>query len=326
MKSPATSSQSILSKLIFNPIAGATSKSPVQLMDIINEMQARDLVPETYLVEPDCDLAPIIQDALQRDIRMFVVSGGDGTIESVAEELMGTEAFLGIVPTGTRNNVAFSLGVPTDIPTAVSLLRTGRRIKMDVGIASCGNRSRIFLETCSVGLLSALFPAADDIQHGNLARIGDFLTTLFASPLAEMRLSLDNRPDITTQGHVVLVTNLPYIGPRFQVPCDSSLNDGLLDVLVFPDQSKLDLLNNIIQIAGGHPENPHVQHYQAQKMDIHTKPLMPVIADGFPLGEGPVSIKVQQGVLTVIAGEISSSINTGKACLTNNPLLLQNNG
>ena len=290
-------------KLIFNPIAGAAAESPVQLLDVINELQAWKFVPETYLVESGCNLAPVVEDAIERDIRMFVVCGGDGTIESVAEALVSKDAVLGIIPTGTRNNVALSLGIPKDIPSAVSLLRTGRKIKVDVGFSSCSALSRIFLETCSVGLFSALYPAAEDIRHGNLGGIGDFLATLISSPLAKIRLVMDSQPEIKIQGHVALVANLPYVGPNFQINSESSFNDGLLDVPVFTDQSKLDLLANIVQMTGGSSEDPGIRRYQAQRVEIHTNPLLPVMVDGFSLGEGPVCIHVQQCALTVMAGE-----------------------
>jgi len=77
--------------------------------------------------------------------------------------LAGVHATLGVIPIGTQNNTALSLGIPTDIPAAVAILRTGRRIKVDVGMATCGNISTSFLEVCSVGLVSTLFPSADDV-------------------------------------------------------------------------------------------------------------------------------------------------------------------
>src|SRR5512137_2456656 len=185
-------------KLIFNPGSGTAGESPVQLMDVISAMQAWKLVPEAFLVEPGCDLPAVVQSALADGIRMFVVCGGDGTIDVMAGMLAGTNATLGIIPTGTQNNVALSLGIPTDIPAAIAILRTGRRIKVDLGLTTCGEIKRPFLEVCSVGLLSALFPAADDIQHGNLARVGDFLATLVASPPAEMHLKLDGKLEISS--------------------------------------------------------------------------------------------------------------------------------
>jgi diacylglycerol kinase (ATP) len=289
-------------KVIFNPAAGVAEESPGQLMEVISQLQSRGYTPEVYLVGPDCDLVPVVEDALQRGIRMFVVCGGDGTIETVAAALVNTPATLGIIPTGTRNNVALSLGIPEDISTAVRLLHQNKPFKIDVGEVVCCGNSRIFLETCSIGLLSALFPAADDIQHGNLARIGDFLTTLITAPSAEIRLTLDNQLKISAQAHAVLIANLPYVGPHYPIVPDGSFDDGLLDLLIFSDQSKLDLISNVVQIAAGGPEDPRIRRYHARKIDIETEPAMPAFADGFTLGEGPLSVGIKQCALAVISG------------------------
>src|SRR5512141_2351885 len=93
-------------KLIFNPGSGASGESPVQLLDVIRELQDWKFVPEAFLVEPGCDLPGVVREALERGIRMFVVCGGDGTISATARTLAGTNATLGIIPTGTQNNTA----------------------------------------------------------------------------------------------------------------------------------------------------------------------------------------------------------------------------
>jgi diacylglycerol kinase family enzyme len=273
-------------------------------MDVISEMQVWKLVPEAFLVEPGCDLPGVVQDALAQGIRMFVVCGGDGTISAVARTLTGTNATLGIIPIGTQNNTALSLGIPADIPAAIAILRTGRRIKVDIGMAACGNINTPFLEVCSVGLVSTLFPLADDIQHGNLARVGDFLATLAASPPAEIHLLLDDKQEIHNLGHVVLVSNMPYIGFHYQVGSVASFRDGLLDVLFFADLSKLDLLGYVLQGVGeGKPEDPRIQHYHVRRVDIDTQPAMPVMADGTPLGEGLVRIEVRRRGLAVMVSQ-----------------------
>src|SRR5450759_2100883 len=138
--------RSVRAKLIFNPGSGTAGESPVQLLDVIREMQVWKLVPEAFLVEAGCDLPGVIQDALARGIRMFVVCGGDGTISAVAKTLAGKRATLGIISTGTQNNTALSLGIPADIPAAIAILRNGRRIKVDVGMATCGKITTPFLE------------------------------------------------------------------------------------------------------------------------------------------------------------------------------------
>ncbi len=292
----------MLAKLIFNPSAGATRASPVEIVDVIHEMQAWNIVPEAYLVEPDCDLAEVVKDALAKGIRMFVVCGGDGTISTVARTLAGTRATLGIVPIGTQNNTALSLGIPSDIPAAIAVLRNGQRFKVDVGMATCGNNQTPFLEVCSVGLVSTLFPSADDIQHGNLARIGDFLTSLVGSPPAEIHLLLDNKQEIHNLGHVLLVSNMPYIGFHYQVGSSASFKDGLLDVLFFADLTKLDLLGYILQGVGeDKPEDPRILHYHVRRIEVSTNPTMAVMADGIALGEGKVRIEVRKHALAVMA-------------------------
>ena len=169
------------------------------------------------------------------------------------------------------------------LPSAWVFLRISRRplpscdqagaLKVDVGMANCGGTNTPFLEVCSVGLVSSLFPSADDIQHGNLARVGDFLATLTASPPAEIQLYLENKKKIQSKGHVVLVSNMPIIGLHYQVGAAESYNDGLLDVLFFAELSKLDLLAYVFQGVGeGKPEDPRIQHYHVRRVEINTIP------------------------------------------------------
>jgi len=290
-------------KLIFNPSAGAARVLPIEIVDVIHEMQTWKLVPEAFLVEPGCDLAGAVSYALDDGIRMFVVCGGDGTISAVAGMLAGTRATLGVIPIGTQNNTALSLGIPSDIPAAVAILRTGRRIKVDIGMATCGKITTPFLEVCSVGLISTLFQSVDDIQHGNLARVGDFLTTLAASPPADIYLLLDGKEEVHKLGHVVLVSNMPFIGFHYQVSDAASFHDGLLDVLFFADLSKLELLGYVFQGVGvGKPEDPRIQHFRVRRVDIDTNPAMPVMVDGTALGDGRVRISVKRHALAVMVG------------------------
>jgi diacylglycerol kinase (ATP) len=307
---PAKHLRRVRAKLIFNPGAGAANASPIELVDVIHELQAWKLVPEAFLVEAGCDLPGAVRDALAQGIRMFVVCGGDGTISAVAGMLAGARATLGIIPTGTQNNTALSLGIPTDIPAAVALLRTGRRIKIDTGAATSrspdgaeGEISTHFLELCSVGLISKLFPSTDDVQHGNLTRVGDFVTALLGSPPAEMHLVLDGKQDVRALGHVVLVSNMPYFGRHYKIGPDNAFNDGKLDVLFFADLSKLDLVNYVFRGVGtGYLEDPRIQHYRVRRIEIDTQPAMPIMVDGNPLADGWVRVEVRRRVLTVMAG------------------------
>lgn len=298
-------------KLIFNPVAGANQESPLRLMEVLKEMQAWKFVPEPYLTEPDSDLYEVVRDAIARGIRLFAVCGGDGTVSAVARAMIDTKATLGIIPTGTQNNVAFSLGIPTDISAAISILRTGKRMKADMGMITCGDSSMPFLEICSVGLFSALFESGDDIQHGNLGRIGDFLTTLTAAPPSEINILLDGTEQVISKGHVVLVSNMPYVGRHYQVGQENSFSDGLLDVLFCTDISKLDLMLGYMMKAPGinAAADPRIKNYQVREISIETNPAMTVMADGIILGDGPAHIEIRRHALTVMAPDPSGRLN-----------------
>jgi diacylglycerol kinase family enzyme len=289
-------------KLIFNPIAGLPTESPGQLLTIIEQLQEHRFIPEVFIVQPGCDIARVVQDAYDSGIRHFVVSGGDGTVESVAAELSGTRATLAVIPTGTQNNVALSLNVPRDdLPAAVALLRKGKKMRVDMGIAGCCNTERPFLEFCTVGLISALFPAADDVQKGNLLRIGDFLSTLVNAPVSRLNLLLDGRKRIETQGHIVLVANMPYLGPNYPLSAADSFLDGWLDVLVFADLTKLQLLTSAVTMAAW-GDDPRIQRYRVRKMVLESDPPMPVMADGVSLGEGRLEVQLRRRALNIMAG------------------------
>ncbi len=298
-------------KLIFNPISGDNNESAGQLMKVIQEMQARDFVPEPYLIEPDCDLDAVIHRAMDEGVRLFVACGGDGTIGAVARSMMGTDSVLGIIPMGTQNNIALSLNIPTDISEAVELLRTGEQLKADAGQITCGGTTTGFIEVCTVGLLSTLFPSADDIQHVDLTRIGDFFNSLTSTPPSNIRIVLDGEPAIEQMGHVVLVSNSPYVGRNYRVGYDDSFSDGSLDVSFFPDVSKLDLLGYMIKEPGTDIlEDPRIQRFRARRIEIETTPVMAVMADGVSLGEGALRIEVMPGAVNMIVGASQTESTT----------------
>ena len=304
-------------KLIYNPMSGGAIAASLQLMDVIAELQALRILPEVYLVEKGADLKPVLRDALRRRFELVIVCGGDGTVDSVASALAGTRMVLGILPAGTQNNVALSLGIPVNLQQAADLLRSGRRVRVDLGVAACQGKRQAFLEACSIGLLSALFPAADEIQHGNLARIGDLLATLVSSQAANISLRIDGDTRIDTQGHVVLAANMPYLGPHYPVTSEKAFNDGFLDVLVFANLTKLELLGNAVQTASGGVEDARIRRFRAQRVTIESDPAMPVMVDGFSLGQGQVNLQIRRNALTMIAGDIRPggphNSNTGLA-------------
>ncbi len=289
-------------KLIFNAGSGRPEESPQQLASILLEMQDHQIMPEVHMTRPDSRLDEVVHGAIKSGIKLIVVAGGDGTIDSVVGAMIGSDVTLGIIPTGTRNNVAFNLGIRGDIANSVALLRHGRRIKVDVGRVHHGHTRHWFLEAAALGLISDLYPMADDFQHGNLAQIGGLLSTLVSAIPAHLRIDLDGHklPDMTT--HMILIANMSYLGPHFQISPKVSFRDGHLDVFTFSDMSKLNMISYALLSRGGLVEDAGIQHYRAKHVTVSSKPHMPILADGNLLGQGPFSVHVHPRVLTVMAG------------------------
>jgi diacylglycerol kinase (ATP) len=304
-------------KLIYNPVSGVNKESPAQLTNVITELQMWNFDPELLVTEKDTDYAAVVRDAVENGIRLFAVCGGDGTVSSVARAIYGTKATLGIILTGTQNNVAMSLGLPNGIKEAIAILRTGRLIKSDIGLVTCGNTTVPFIEICSVGLFSALFESGDDIQHGDISRIGDFLATLTTSTPSKIRLILDKKEEIEAPGHVVLVSNMPYIGRRYQVGSKDSYRDGLLDVIFCADIPKLDLMvGYILKLPGLNvSEDSRIKRFQVKNVVIEARPEMPVMADGIALEKDKVKIEIHRGALSVMAGPIRRKGKKGEKSL-----------
>jgi diacylglycerol kinase family enzyme len=313
MSKKQVSHRPLRAKLIFNEISGRPDESPTQLADILNEMQNWNILSEVYMVHPDSQVTSVVQSAIKGGTNLIVVAGGDGTIDSVVGAMIGSSATLGIIPTGTRNNLALNLGVPCTIAGAVALLRKGRRLKVDVGKMQHGRSSRWFLEGATLGLLSDIYPFADSIQHGDLTQIGNLLSTVVSSTPSHLRIILEGCKKISINAYMVLIANMPYIGPRFQISPDVSWNDNRLDVFVFSDMSKLDLISYAMQSTSGAIEDTRVKHYRVKRLRIHSDPPMPVLADGMLLDPGPVTALVHPRALAVMGGAANTAMGEQSA-------------
>jgi YegS/Rv2252/BmrU family lipid kinase len=265
-------------------------------------MQARHIMAEVFIVQPDSDVGAIVRRAIDDGTRLIVVSGGDGTVDTVAHAMTGTPVKLGIIPTGTRNNLALNLGIPLDIPGAVALLREGTPLRIDVGRATSEGNTRYFLELVTIGLLSDIYPLADDFQHGDLTRLGELLNTFVSATPSQAKLTLDRARKVGATGHVVLVANMPFIGPNLQIDPNVSFRDGLLDVFVVSDMNKLLLLNFALRTLAGNVDQAAIRHFQVKQLKLSSEPAMSVMADGAQLGSGTAKIEILPEALTVMAG------------------------
>ncbi len=287
-------------QIVFNPSSGGLAGSGDQLLALVSSLQDLGFAFQLFIVNSASNLPVAIQQAISQGIRTFVVCGGDGTVDSVASLLIDQNATIAVIPTGTQNNIATSLGIPLDIPGACNLLRSGMPKQVDMGKVIQNEHYQYFLEACSVGLFSALFPAADDIQHGNIPRLAELLATLVTFPLAQVKILINGETAIHTQSHAVLVTNMPMIGPHFTIPSASPIDDRKLDVVVFNDLTRMDLASYAALTSGTLPDQKTIIHHHAHSIHIEAQPAMPVLVDGFSFGQTPIEISVHRAAVTLL--------------------------
>jgi diacylglycerol kinase family enzyme len=213
---------------------------------------------------------------------------------------------MGIIPTGTQNNIAKSLGIPTDLEEACSLIASKHIRKLDVGRVKVKNGKKLyFFELTAIGLVAALYPKANKLADGQLSKLKDVaLTLIHQAPDPEVFLTLDNESKIKVKTMLVVVSNAPMFGANFLVAPNASVKDGFLDISVYPEFSKTELLTYYAQIRSeGFSPNEKVQRYRASKLEIKTNPKMDVMADGVMLGSGKVEIKSKPGAVWMITPE-----------------------
>ncbi|MFN8470153.1 MAG: diacylglycerol kinase family protein [Caldilineaceae bacterium] len=290
-------------KLIYNTKAGAAAKGPAARLDeVAQHLRSVNIIADTAQVTQADEVTTAAAVAVRDGYSLIIACGGDGTIESAANALIAEQATLGILPFGTRNNVARSLGIPLKLANAARLLRTGTTQKIGAGLVTVGERQRWFLETFSVGLFSALYPHADAIQKGDLVRARDLLLTFVTSSAARMHLTVDGTTTLTVKALALIGVNMPSTGANFRLGAGIAYDDEHIDLFLYDRLDQLDFLVYGLDILAGMPEDPAIQRIRARHVSIQTLPLLPVMADGFEMGAGPVDVSMVAHCLNVIAG------------------------
>jgi diacylglycerol kinase (ATP) len=297
----------LLAALIFNPASGAADDGR-KFHNTLQELLAGVNIEATsFEAKDDGELAAAAAGARKLGVDLVIVCGGDGTVESVANGLIGSGITLGILPAGTRNNLAASLNIPTDLPAAAALLRGGTPQALDAVHAACGGRERWFLELFTAGLLTEVFEDAEALQKGNWGALGDLAAKFVGASPSTLHLALaDDEGEHKTmeaEAHAVLAMNTPYLGANFQVADDIRYDDGCLDVFLYAGLNKLDLLAQGLAIATDGAPDPRIRRLRARRLALRAEPPVPILVDGVNLGEGPASLQVHRAALKVLAGQ-----------------------
>ena len=260
------------------------------------------------LVEPTgAALAAAARITLANGADALVVVGGDGMVSLGTNLVAGTGIPLGIVPSGTGNDVARGLGLPIGDTTAaitalLDALKHPPRI-IDAVQVSRGDEAPVWF----AGVLSAGFDAIVN-ERANSLRFPRGKHRYTLSILVELirltpinyRLVLDG-DQIETAALLVSVGNNVSIGGGMRVTPDALLDDGLLDVMVVRPLSRLSFLRIFPRVfAGTHTTDPRVSIRRATRVRIEADAVV-AYADGERIGALPVDIVLQPGALAVLA-------------------------
>ena len=269
----------------------------------------------TSLQEPDYEqLIAASRTAIASKPDAFIVVGGDGMVSLATNLLVDTAVPLGIVPSGTGNDMARGLGIPHDDPEAAiaALIRSldGTPRWIDAGRVTYTDdetgmpATRWFACVLSAGFDAIVNERANTMTHPKGASrylIAMAFELLRLKPI-KYRLLLDGE-EIVTTGALVSVGNNISIGGGMKVTPDAKLDDGLLDVMIVKALSRASFLRIFPRVfKGEHLSDPRVSITRAKRIRIESDDVV-AYADGERISRLPLDIEVVPNALSLLAGE-----------------------
>ena len=224
------------------------------------------------------DLVREVEDASELpsnmdDVDVVVAAGGDGTVARAARTLAGGTVPLAILPLGTANNIAGSLGIQGDAAQLVRRWRDADVATIDIGAVDLNGRSRMFVESVGCGIVTSCI----EIGRATLEK-GDRDSHLSAARDLYLDTLRDLRPrhyDIVLDGEriageflLVEALNTPSIGPRVRFTADVTAADGYLSVVVVPDSERAMLCAYLTALKNGSEAAGAFKSWRASTIEI----------------------------------------------------------
>ena len=294
--------------VIFNPAAGRGRVSRAQLQ---RKLEA-DFDPIEFEIVETCasqgarELAAI---AIKNGAQTVVAAGGDGTLGEVLNAVYGSRAKLGVLPLGTGNDFARTLGISTDLGWAIATLFGGHSRTIDVGRALYGNESRLFLNIAGCGFDSLVARRINARrEHLMWRHLGGVAAYLAASAqelqrlrAARLRLRLDGEL-VDVRALLCAVANARSYGGGMKVAPDALLDDGFFDICVIKEASRLEFARAFPGVfQGSHVHHPRVEMFRARRVELWCERPWPVLVDGELVGTPPITFEIVPGAIEIVA-------------------------
>ena len=283
--------------LIVNPRSGTREKD--DLSGSLSRLLAGHGVSLTteYTQAPG-DAGRLACEAADAGYGSVVVAGGDGTVREAATSLWGKATSLGIIPGGSGNGLARSLGIPQDFRKAMEIVAEGHVLRIDRGQAA----GHSFYCTFGIGFDAAVSEKfAMERRRGRMAYVKSALVEFLKYKPETYALSIGGEI-LTLNALVVAVCNAPQYGNNAYIAPRAELNDGLLDITVIHSGNLLNTtLAGIELLSGRLDRNILVETFRVPSVSISRLEEGPVHLDGDPLHMGKhIDVECQPDGLEVI--------------------------
>lgn len=277
--------------LLYNPKSG-TAEDERRLVDAFAEVgwKVERCVHKKNLEDCMCDPGDVV-----------IVAGGDGTVGKVAKRLAGTNVPMAIVPTGTANNVARSLGIGVDPKIAITGLSRATERVVDIGMVKSAAGSEAFLEGFGVGVFAYTIGEKATRKHKKLRRA----LTLIADVLEDYKprrfdIHVDG-VDLSGEYLLAAVMNVKSFGPALGLAPEAKVDDGLLDVVLVRPEHKEALIAHLRRAAvEGDVALPAFETHHARRVQVRADGRWAHVDDRPRELEGDVKIDIAAGAVRVL--------------------------
>ncbi|AOY56329.1 hypothetical protein A4Z71_05065 [Candidatus Rhodoluna planktonica] len=289
--------------LVVNPTAGSGHGRLVadQVLPILARAgELVDLSAENYQ-----SAAVKVRQAIDDGaVDSIVVVGGDGMAHLGANLCADKPVHLGIIPAGTGNDSAETLGIPKDPVAAaeylISRLSSPRRV--DTGYASTSSQSFNFLGTVSAGFDALVNRRANQMrwpkgpsryQLAMLAELASFKPIRYHAVIDGQEREFD--------AMLCAVANSGQFGGGMKIAPQASIDDGYLDLFIVHSISRPELIKVFPKVySGAHVSHPAVEFVRARHIQLQSGD-MPAYSDGEYVGNSPITATIRPASLSVLA-------------------------
>ncbi|WP_367890726.1 diacylglycerol/lipid kinase family protein [Sphingomonas morindae] len=260
---------------------------------------------EAYAVRKPEQLPDRVRAAVARGIGLVIVGGGDGTMSSAVDLLVGHETRLGVLPLGTANSFARTLGLPLDLPGAVDVIASGVPRAIDLGMID----GDYFANCATLGIAPQI---AETVPHGLKAWLGRPGYLLWAArQLARYQPFRVTIGEETVDAVEVRIANGRFHGGVDLVE-EAALDSGRIVVQAVIGQSRAGLIASWAASVLRLPQRDRlVRSFEGTSLRIATPEPMPISIDGEVLAHTPVTARVARAAIRVMAPRDGAAVAHG---------------